>query len=117
MHVRQVQLDELYAVLSDVKNGDVSEDEAIEHLSGSPDWVWVAIDPRTTLLLSIDVGERTLAMAQCVVHQGMQVCAPEYVPLLLTDGFKEYTTAWLTHFGQWMQPPRRRAIGPAPKPR
>jgi hypothetical protein len=37
--------------------------------------------------------------------------------LFLTDGFKEYTTALLTHFGQWMQPPRRRAIGPAPKPR
>jgi IS1 family transposase len=117
MHVRQVQLDELYAVLSDVKNGDVSEDEAIEHLSRSPHWVWVAIDPLTKLLLSVDAGERTLAMAQCVVHQVVQVFAPDCVPLFLTDGFKEYTTAWLTHCGQWMQPPRRRAIGPAPKPR
>jgi hypothetical protein len=76
----------------------------------------VAIDPLTKLLLSIDVGERTLAMAQCVVHQVVQVFAPDCVPLFLTDGFKEYTTALLTHFGQWMQPPRRRAIGPAPKP-
>jgi hypothetical protein len=117
MHVRQVQLDELYAVLSAVKNGDVSEDEPIEHLSRSPHWVWAAIDPLTKLLLSIDVGERTLAMAQCVVHQVVQVFAPDCVPLFLTDGFKEYTTALLTHFGQWMQPPRRRAIGPAPKPR
>src|SRR6267142_5518108 len=33
VHVRQVQLDELYAVLSDVKNGELSEDEALEHLS------------------------------------------------------------------------------------
>ena len=31
--------------------------------------------------------------------------APDGVPLFLTDGFKEYTTALLTHFGQWMQPP------------
>jgi hypothetical protein len=47
MHVREVQLDELYAVLSNVKNGAVSEDDAIEHLSRSPPWVWVAIDPLT----------------------------------------------------------------------
>jgi hypothetical protein len=39
------------------------------------------------------------------------------MPLFLTDGFKEYTTALLTHFGQWVQPPRRQATGPAPKPR
>jgi hypothetical protein len=35
----QVQLDELYAVLSAVKGGDISEAEAIEHLSRSPHWV------------------------------------------------------------------------------
>jgi hypothetical protein len=39
------------------------------------------------------------------------------VPLFLTDGFKEYATALLTHYGQWVQPARRRAQGPAPKPR
>src|SRR5262249_32506160 len=38
-------------------------------------------------------------------------------PLFLTDGFKEYTTALLTHYGQWVQPARRQATGPAPKPR
>ena len=43
--------------------------------------------------------------------------APECVPLFLTDGFKEYATALLTHCGQWVQPPRQRAQGPAPKPR
>src|SRR6184192_2839866 len=36
---------------------------------------------------------------------------------LLTDGFWEYLTALLTHYGQWVQPPRRQAQGPAPKPR
>ena len=43
--------------------------------------------------------------------------APDCAPLLLTDGFKEYTTALLTHFGCWVQPSRRQAQGPAPKPR
>jgi len=56
-------------------------------------------------------------MAQSVVHQVVQVLAPGCVPLFLTDGFKEYATALLTHFGQWVQPSRRQATGPAPKPR
>jgi IS1 family transposase len=117
MHVRQVQLDELFAVLSAVKTGKVSEAAAIERLERSPHWVWVAMDPESKLLLSIDVGERTLAIAQRVVHQLVQVLAPDCAPLFLTDGFKEYTTALLTHYGQWVQPARRRSQGPAPKPR
>jgi hypothetical protein len=68
-------------------------------------------------LLTIDVGERSGAMAQRVVHQVVQVLAPGCVPLFLTDGFKEYATALLAHFGEWVQPPRRQATGPAPKPR
>ena len=31
--------------------------------------VWAATDPLTKVLLTLDVGERTLAMAQRVVHQ------------------------------------------------
>src|SRR5256712_4708003 len=117
VRVTQVQLDELYALLSAVKAGEVSEAEAITRLSRSPHWVWAAIDPVTKLLLTIDVGDRTLAMAQSVVHQAVEVLAPGCVPLFLTDGFKEYATALLTHFGQWVQPPRRQDQGPHPKPR
>jgi IS1 family transposase len=117
VRVRQVQLDELFALLSAVKAGAVREIEAIERLERMSQWVWVAMDPESKLLLAIDVGNRTLAMAQRVVHQVAQVLAPDCAPLLLTDGFKEYATALLTHFGQWVQPPRRRAGGPAPKPR
>jgi len=117
VRVTQVQLDELYALLSAVKDGEVSEAEALARLSRAPHWVWTAIDPVTKLLLTIDVGNRTLAMAQSVVHQVVQVLAPGCVPLFLTDGFKEYTTALLAHFGQWMQPERRQATGPWPKPR
>jgi hypothetical protein len=39
------------------------------------------------------------------------------VSLFLTDGFKEYKTAILSHFGQWMHPERRRDNSPRPKPR
>jgi hypothetical protein len=56
-------------------------------------------------------------MAQSVVHQVVQVLAPDCVPLFLTDGFKAYTTALLTHYGQWVHPTRRHATGAAPKPR
>src|SRR6266705_3633489 len=75
------------------------------------------MDPQSKLLLTIEVGERSLAMAQRVVHQVVQVLAPGCVPLFLTDGLKEYATALLTHYGQWVQPERRQATGPAPKPR
>ncbi len=76
VRVTQVQLDELFALLRAVQAGEVSEAEAITRLSRSPHWVWGAIDPVTKVLLAIDVGERTLAMAQRVVHQVTQVLAP-----------------------------------------
>jgi IS1 family transposase len=117
LHVKQLQLDELYAVLRDLKAGEINEDEAIQRLERSPYWVWTAMDPNSKLLLVIDVGTRTLAMAQRVVHQVVQRLAPGCVPLCLTDGLKDYGTAFLTHFGQWMQPARRRDKGPMPQPR
>jgi IS1 family transposase len=79
--------------------------------------VWVALDPVTKLLLAIEVGERTLALAQRLVHQVAQVVAPDCVPLFLTDGFKAYLPAVLTHYGHWVQRPRGWATGPRPKPR
>ena len=117
VHVRQVQLDELYAVLRAVKDGNLSEAEALERLERSSYWVWTALDPESKLLLVIEVGSRTLAMTQRVVHQLVQRLAPDCMPLFLTDGFKEYATALLTHYGQWRQPERRQEKGPMPKPR
>ena len=117
LHVQQRQLDELYAVLRDLKVGAIGEDEAIQRLERSPAWVWTAMDPQRKLLLVIDVGTRTLAMAQRVVPQVVERLAPGCVALCLTDGLKDYATALLTPFGQWRQPARRRAKGPLPKPR
>src|SRR5919198_1232035 len=117
LHVEQLQLDELYAVLRALKAGEISEDAAIKRLERSPYWVWTAMDPTSKLLVGVDVGCRTLAMAQRVVHQVTRVIAPGCAPLLLTDGLKHYATALLTHFGYWRQLERRQAKGPRPKPR
>jgi IS1 family transposase len=117
VHVDQVHMDELFALLSAVKDGEVSEAEAMKRLPRSPHWVWVTMDPVSKLLLTIDVGERTLAMALRVVHHVAQVLAPDCAPLFLTDGFREYMTALLTHYGMWVQPLRQRTPGPVPKPR
>jgi IS1 family transposase len=117
VHVEQLQLDELYAVLRDRQAGAISDDEAIRRLERSPYWVWTAMDPTSKLLVVVDVGSRTLAMAQRVVHQVTQVLAPDCIPLFLTDGLKDYATALLAHFGQWVQPARRQPTGPVPKPR
>jgi hypothetical protein len=113
----QGQLDALYALRSAVQAGAGSDPEAIQRLACSPHWGWAASDPGTTLRLTGDVGDRPLARAQSVVHQVVQVLAPGCVPRLLPDGFKESPTALLTHDGQWGQPARRRAHGPAPQPR
>jgi IS1 family transposase len=117
LHLEQLQLDELYAVLRVLKAGEISDEEAMKRLERSPYWVWTVMDPQSKLLVVVDVGSRTLAMAQRVVHQVTGVLAPGCVPLFLTDGLKEYGTALLTHFGQWRQPERRQDKGPLPKPR
>src|SRR5262252_5950016 len=117
LHLAQLQLDEVDAVLRDRKAGAISDDEALKRLARSPCWVWTAMAPTSKLLVVVDVGARTLAMAQRVVHQVTQALAPRCVPLLLTDGFKEYRPAILAHFGYWIQPERRQDKGPMPKPR
>jgi hypothetical protein len=117
VHVTQLQLDELYAVIRDLKAGEISEDNALERLEASRPWVWTAIDPVNKLLLALEVGPRTLEMAQRVVHQVVGVLAPGCVPAWFSDGFKGYLPAILGHFGLWVQPERRQDKGPGPKPR
>jgi len=70
--LEQRQLDELYAVLRARKAGAISDEEAMKRLERSPSWVWTAMDPTSKLLVVVDVGSRTLAMAQRVVHQVTQ---------------------------------------------
>jgi hypothetical protein len=53
VHVRQLQLDELYAMLREVKSGEISEDEALNRLERSPYWVWTAKCRTKNILTSI----------------------------------------------------------------
>jgi len=52
-----------------------------------------------------------------VIHHVAQVLAPDCASLFLTDGFREYLTALLTHYGHWVQPEPKQTHGPLPKPR
>jgi hypothetical protein len=115
--VAQVQMDELFALLSAVKDGEITTAQAITRLSRSPHWVWGGDGPVAKWIRTTDVGDRTLAMAQRLVHQVTHVLAPDCAPLFLTDGFREYLTALVAHDGQWMHPERRQAKGPRPTPR
>jgi hypothetical protein len=56
-------------------------------------------------------------MAQRLVYQVIRVLAPHCAPLFLTDGFGEYLTALVTHYGRWIQTERRHDKGHQPKPR
>src|SRR5216683_2677144 len=117
VHVKQLQLDELYAVRRGVKDGEISEANALKCLEPARPWVWTAIDPVSTLLLAIEVGPRTVAMAQCVVHRVSQRFASGCMPAWVSDGFKGYRPAIVGHFGWWMHRARRPDKGPWPKPR
>ena len=72
-HGKPWQRDAGYAVLRAVKNGALSEDEAIQRREHAPSWGWTALDPESTLRVVLAGGARTLAMAQGMVHQGAQV--------------------------------------------
>jgi len=48
VHVTQLQLDELYAVLRGVRDGQISEEQALRLLEPARPWVWTAIDPGTS---------------------------------------------------------------------
>ena len=75
------------------------------------------MDPQSKLLVVVDVGTSTLAMAQRVVHQVTQGLAPGCLPLFLIDGFKAYRMAIWAHCGDWIHSERRQEKGPMPKPR
>jgi IS1 family transposase len=117
VHVTQLQLDELYAVIRDLKAGAISTDDALKRLEPSRPWVWTAMDPVSKLLLAVEVGPRTMEMAQRVVHHVVGVLAPGCVPAWLSDGFKGYLPAILSHCGWWVHPEGRHDKGPVPKPR
>jgi IS1 family transposase len=94
LHLEQVQMDELYALLRDVSEEGQERRKC---------WVWAAIDPISKLLLGIKVGDRSLEMAQRLVHSVTRVLAPGVVPMFVTDQLAAYGKAILTHFGHWVE--------------
>jgi hypothetical protein len=80
VRIRQIPLDALFARLSAVTAGEVRAVEAMERLSRSPHRGWAAIVPVTKRRLTLDVGERPLALAPGGVHHVAPVLAPGGVP-------------------------------------
>jgi hypothetical protein len=73
LHLRQIQLDELYVVMSAVRDGGVSEAEAIDRLSRSPTGCGRRSTPRascycTSTMDSAQAGSslETFPMLECV---------------------------------------------------
>ncbi len=61
------------------------------------------MDSFSKLWLAIEVGDRSLNMAQRLVHGVVSVLAPGVVPMFLTDQLAAYRKALLTHFGHWVE--------------
>src|SRR5215468_1599517 len=89
----------------------------VRSVKTTPSSAWTVLDPESKLLVAIDSGPRTLAMAQRVVHQVVGVLALGCVPAWFSNGFKGYLPAIVGHFGLWVHPGRSHDKGPWPKPR
>lgn len=106
LHLTQVQVDELWALLGQ-RNG-----EGRHKL-----WVWVGVDAISKLWLATVLGDRSQACAQLLIHAIVLLLAPGCLPLFTSDQWSAYAAALLTHFGQWVATPRRNSRGRPPKPR
>jgi IS1 family transposase len=104
-----VQVDELWALLGQ-RDSKPAKRRATR-------WVWAGIDPVSKLMLAYVVGDRSLASAQWLIHAIALLLAPDCLPLFISDHWSAYGTALLTHFGHWVQIPRRHIRGRTPKPR
>lgn len=118
LNLTQVQVDELWALVQSWGNARNEEpDTTSAKKQRRQRWVWAGIDPESKLLLATVVGGRSLMYAQLLIHAIMLILAPGIVPLFLSDQLTHYTTAILTHFGHWVEVPRRFKRGRRPKPR
>ncbi len=111
LHVERVKMDELYVLLGGMKQvEEQAEAKQGEKKKRLHSWLWSAIDPESKLLLAVEIGDRTLDMAQRLVHWVAQVLAPRMkyirgeVPLFETDQLVSYEKAILSHWGEWVEP-------------
>ena len=95
---------------------EVNESQAIECLERTPQWVWVAMDPESKLLLAIDVGNRTRAMTPLCPPR-RPALGPQLCPAVSHGWFSGVSDSLadpLWALGAAAPPPGQ---GPFPKPR
>lgn len=85
MRAEHVQLDEMKIDLKGMVN----------------QWLWVAIEAKSKVLLSLKVGPRSQALAYALVHSLVGVLAPGCAPLYTSDGLAMYFYALTAHYGQY----------------
>jgi IS1 family transposase len=112
LQLTQVQVDELWALL-----GRRDSDEEGGEKQRGKRWVWAGMDPESKLMLGYVIGDRSQACAQLLIDIIVALLAPGCIPVFFSDGWSAYGTALLTHFGHWVETPRRYKRGAEPKPR
>ncbi|MBK8139494.1 MAG: IS1 family transposase [Chloroflexi bacterium] len=89
-----VQMDELYTRI---------------RATASAAWLWLAFDPVSKAIPSLQLGGRTKDDAIALVHDFKSRLLPECIPAVTTDGLRSYFYALTAHFGRWFRPPKRGA--------
>ncbi len=117
LELTQVQVDQFRALLGRSEEIAPESTEQNAKKKSRKRWVWAGIDPVSKLLLACVVGDRSASCAQSLIHMIVSMLAVGCMPLFLSDQWSAYGRALLTHFGQWVETPRRSKYGPAPKPR
>ena len=88
----------------DMKSEHVQLDELKISMKGvANQWLWVAIDAKSKVLLSLQVGPRKQWVAHALVHSLVGVMAPGYIPLFTSDGLAMYFYALTAHYGSYQE--------------
>ena len=98
-------------LFQNLKLGHVQLDELCTKTRRGADalWVWFAVDARTKIIAVLKVGPRTQPVAHAVVHDLVNVLAPDCLPVFTSDGLKLYFYALTAHFGKWAEAAQRQA--------
>jgi transposase-like protein/IS1 family transposase len=83
-----VQMDELYVRIRGM---------------GERGWLWLAMDPLSKAIPSLQLGGRKAEDAYALVHDLKHRLQPDCVPAFSTDGLRSYFYALTAHFGRWYQ--------------
>ncbi len=86
--IEYLQMDELYV--------NIRQEEG-------KSWLWSVIDPVAKIIPSLHIGGRKTTDAMAFVHDTTLRLAPDCVPLVTTDGLRQYFWALTAHFGHWVK--------------